>query len=157
MSSAGRVAHSLRHERVVRERDFDGWYGLIKVVHRVITRRQAKTDGSKPCHREHTQCPAIPTWVQALEEPGSIFLTTHLTTNHFERVLFQARTRSHNKRDSNSRSERKSITSSRFAVDGSLVCLVSHLITCHPVSHITTQSCFLRNFPESSQPVTMSS
>ena len=92
--------------------------------------------------------------VQALEEPGSIFLTTHLTTNHFERG-FQARTRSHNKRDSNSRSERKSITSSRFAVDGSLVCLVSHLITCHPVSHITTQSCFLRNFTESSQPVTM--
>ena len=34
---------------------------LIKVVHRVITRRQAETDGSKPCHQEQTQRPAIPT------------------------------------------------------------------------------------------------
>ena len=68
------------------------------------------------------------------------FLTTHLPTNHFERG-FQARTRSHNKRDSNSRSELKSFTSSRFAVDGSLMCLVSHLITCHHEITFNAQAC----------------
>ena len=62
VSPAEHVGHSFRHERVVRERALDGMgsssgrqadrdgSNLIKVVHRVITRRQADTDGSKPCH-----------------------------------------------------------------------------------------------------------